>query len=458
MFAMNRTTNYVIDVRNHSAVTSKDLLPLLRETLTMTQTEVEWTGNDYVPETTKVRMWEHQSEQLLFPAGLVERVRNHAKNRGIDVAVRDQSHWPCMKIAKKQLASFPKFNEFEQKFLRRVVDHPHGQITGFSDHEQMICIGLMARAFESLQVLVVAKNKERCRRIATKVRGTLKRISSANIEDPGRLGFCCLSGLLASWWEMWDVLILADPEVALADQIAKWNPFSRPARQLYVFVPKGYALDQSESLHLEASVGGSIVDKKSPTQRNRAVKVQFYPGPVIRSLERFSGLDWKRKAIWHNQQRNSAIADLAQGYLKRSANGSHRTSGRRRVSVGILVESVEHGRELQKLLPMFELLSGNSTICCHARLWHKQIGTHCFADEWGIEVDILIRADGTDDWPLEAMFQGRHPKIAYKALLIDFRDSGNKEAERKVKSRTEAYQRFGWLVSHDNRCMRRQSP
>lgn len=187
------------------------------------------------------------------------------------------------------------------------------------------------------------------------------------------------------------------------------------------------------------------------------------PPPRVR---RGDALDWKRKAVWNNACRNDYIALLADALSRRNERqleqlGVFLTADdlARSQSVAILVESVEHGRELHRRLDGWELWtqvprnSGNESISSQSvdlfklRACDKVIMTLVSASrQTEIDAHILIRADGTR-WPL--MLDG-FPTAASasdsEVQMIDLADDLDKLSRAATQARLRDYRRLGWQI------------
>lgn len=70
-----------------------------------------------------------------------------------------------------------------------------------------------------------------------------------------------------------------------------------------------------------------------------------------------------------------------------------------------------------------------------------------YAEQHGVVSDVLIRADGGDDWPLSVdRFPGRATGAGDIVLVIDLADHVGGRVTSSLKRRVRAYQRRGWRV------------
>lgn len=162
----------------------------------------------------------------------------------------------------------------------------------------------------------------------------------------------------------------------------------------------------------------------------------------------------KREFYWHNFEWNQAVADIvrhtiADGQL--SPDNVFGVKPDEKPSVAVLVESTEHGRVLQALLPDWELHSAHSISSCLPMMVDRAIVTLSYARQWGLSVDVLMRADGGEDCPWgDALVES--VASSGEMLLVDLADWRDQRAAKTTKSRHTAYEQRGWTV----RCINHQ--
>ena len=409
------TKTIKITMRNHSAWCDHQHLPMIRDALTWSPCDVTWDGQMYQVRVPSESWFRRNANDVCFPAGLVQRVRARILAAGHDVELKDVSRWPCLEVDYSDLIYHAQLGEWHRSFLEQVSEAPRGQIVGVPRREIASYVTLLTRRFSGLHVLVMAKNNKSCRKLAREVRRLLSELATAIDEKPGRLELATVPRLQRSWWEEWDILIFADYEAALSCEVAKWNPLSRPARQIYTFLPTGRSLHDSDQFQLEVLCGPPICDL-SDDEPTADVRVLFVDGANLTATHAEAGLAWKRHSIWHNDDRNRRIAEIVRKVRAGDDRPLQRTTKAtgRQPAVAILVESTEHGHALLRHLPGYRLMQGKSIesiATWDPRLADKQIGTMTYAVQWGIAADVLIRADGTAGWPLPKGFPPREAAI-----------------------------------------------
>jgi len=170
---------------------------------------------------------------------------------------------------------------------------------------------------------------------------------------------------------------------------------------------------------------------------------------------------WQRKQelIWHNAARNRYIAGIAQALANRDLAVLHRlgllTDHNRDVfrqldcaRITVLVEVVEHARELAKLLPSWNVQSTleSSTPRTQSTSPVLTITTQSHAHRFGlITAGVVLRADGAASQLAKYL---RRPKGCVRALLIDVADDVDDEARRVVQCHLHEYHQLGWATSN----------
>jgi hypothetical protein len=179
-------------------------------------------------------------------------------------------------------------------------------------------------------------------------------------------------------------------------------------------------------------------------------------------VDRSVGLRFKRRKIWRNSRRNIAIAWVATQFIdgKRSwlrrvakAIGDKHLANLR---VVIVVESTEHAKRLQRLLPEWTMLSYYSKDLRPGAAPTKLIITLMRALRGDIETDVVIRATGGRDLlfignvDALALFDSRGP-----AILVDWTDSFDPQCQLDSEARRWGYYRRSWRIC-DSRGYRRR--
>jgi hypothetical protein len=193
--------------------------------------------------------------------------------------------------------------------------------------------------------------------------------------------------------------------------------------------------------------------------------------PAIRKLE---GLAYKRAAYWHNTARNQVIsvlaASLAAGHLQPLWEHGLLLDEPEDLfellghppRVAVLVESLEHARELQRHLAGWTVCTTHTTqdnreisrAAAHpaAAMNAGHIVTIAYAAQHGLAADFVVRANGgTGLPPIKNFPPPRKGEDNSAIYLIDFTDDFDSRTRREAISRQHAYQSRGWQLGQRRR-------
>ena len=216
----------------------------------------------------------------------------------------------------------------------------------------------------------------------------------------------------------------------------------------------------------------------SPDPRGEpaGVRVMVCEGPYMGKILSDGALDRKRKAIWHNTPRNRMVAEIAAALAadKQEALWKHGIGlendqidlgAGTLARVAVPVEGPEHGRNLQKLLPGWPLLTaippaqggGNEANNSSTLMLPDQsIVTLVYAGRMKqLDPNVLIVASA-DDWTREIMsfpprFKQPTAPLPREVLVIDLVDDYDDTAIRNTQQRLDAYRCRGWRLTGPRR-------
>ena len=397
---------------------------------------------------------------IYFPAGLISRVVGHLTGMGYTCSLDDQRQWKHSQLVDSSLLASPDLSAEEAEFLRHIAGSNRG-INLVSDADEVVRrIGLAAALFPESRILVIAKNRAAVNRLK---KGLAKLADRPVIDHSDNYskhpdGIMVTTSFLAGlWcWRYWNTVIISDVESATTKWMIAQNIELRHLPTYCIFNAANLPTD-SRRIMLEENFGPIVGGERDDQSEAVAVVFADTLAPGDRRNDR--GLKRKRSLFWHNQQRNDQIAGIARAFVENELDtltgygldaghvviaGSISNS-----SVAILVESPEQGRQLQRHLPGWKLRDIHSNSVCVPGIGNREIGTFCCADRWGIHADVLIRADGTGDWPLgTGRFPSRLVGTTGSPMLIDFSDRMDRQSKRDTASRRAAYKALEWPVSN----------
>jgi hypothetical protein len=251
------------------------------------------------------------------------------------------------------------------------------------------------------------------------------------------------AGSLDPWCS--DVVIFVEATDAITSLFRPTMNALNQGQAAFGFVDESNQLGERERLRLEGCLG-PIIHRIGPglaTVSVRVVRLDPVPQLGIRDA-----LQWKRQAIWANQDRNAAIARAAIKVAEGLGTPRCHLSPR----VAVLVESPEHGRALAELLEGWPLLKRcperPGTTHEDSVLPVRSIITYLRARQLGIgDVAVLIRADG-GGWPLPSIGFPRLANSTSTAVtLVDFEDRGDTRLASDTHRRLSDYRGRGWQIA-----------
>jgi len=381
---------------------------------------------------------------LIFSAGLVRRIRRHLERHGYLVQVDNRTFWGHLHDADHSILDDPELSAEDVRLLSALAKEPRGQVLVRRTSELGRYIALFGRLFSNFNIDVVARNKNRVRQLVDQIgRHTDRPVTSdsrAVWSHNPRLFVGTMQLFHHSMAEGFHVLIFTDVESVLAARTAN-IPVVWQDGTWYAFLESHEGLSDYELFRLE-EVCGPVIFAPIENQQVAKVNVSFAGVHRTNDINALRGLARKRALYWHSPSWNGTIASMA---TTLACKGCRQT-------VSILVETTEHGRELLKWLPGWELLTANSFTSCIPAVDNQQIATFTYAEHWGIGTDVLIRADGGGGggggggWPLSTGFPRWAQREDAAVLLIDFTDAAGATAVRDTQSRRAAYKQLGWDV------------
>lgn len=193
--------------------------------------------------------------------------------------------------------------------------------------------------------------------------------------------------------------------------------------------------------------------------QQHAVRVLVISAPKRVESRSPDPLTRKRQMIWRNRKRNRCLAAVAQAMVEGDLKALHGSGislerselprGPRGRRVTVIVESTEHGRALQKLLPGWALLHDIPSVDDEETVAETtpvgRIATLVYVHRYGVIAHVLIRATG-GRCPLHlAGFPLDLRVMRGTSLLIDLLDDGL-HGRQDLDARLRSYLRPWWSV------------
>jgi len=237
---------------------------------------------------------------------LLRRVQQHLERTGFSVLIADRSDWGHLRGTNHDLLQAPELTESDVRFLESVSQTPFGQLR-VPESRTGHCIGLMGRLFPEHHVLVVARNRDRVRRLTGQIKAQYKPLPKAQRRcvtmdtrqvwrhDP-RMFVGTMELFRGACQDEFQIIVFADVQSARARHCQNLLR-DRPYATWYAFTIADRPHTDYEQFRLEEIFGPVIVDESRDT-RPVDVSVAFVEMQRGDLGCRDDGLARKRKQYW----------------------------------------------------------------------------------------------------------------------------------------------------------------
>jgi hypothetical protein len=453
----------------------------------------------------QLRFYRVEDGALYFPSAAVAEVEAVLRRAGLDVQVVQQPQQGADLGADHQFVE--QLPPGDRELLEAVLRHPVGIVEVGKPSDKEHAVGLVCRLWPAARVLIAVPARRQMRTLYNQLQPHL----GDQLQTPDGWRFGTKHRVLIGTHHVydncirddWDVVLFPEPLAAVArGHRAGQREFRE--RRCYGFMPRGVALDKRMALTIGWCIGPVIYRAPDPLGHAAGVRVCWVTPPwwpAVRcadALERKRATIWhnggradalerKRATIWHNGGRNDFVAAVARAAGAANAieldrlgvNGAAvkalQVEQQTPLRITILVESTEHGRELLRRLPGWELWSmapadrnarkqrAMNDIFTRSIDWSldKRIVTFSLASKlaslaaelpWAtvpqdLDTDVLIRADGGSGTLNLPGFPPRSPETGRQVLLIDIADDFDADAVDACRQRYREYARRGWTIA-----------
>jgi hypothetical protein len=410
--------------------------------------------------------------------GLVPRIARMLEAAGHRVTVEDLVD---RSLPARNWHLFPGADRRTAGLLRDLDREPRGQIIADSEAGARRAIALVTRFFTG-KVMIICPRRRDAHRLLDGLGGSITEPIGLVTRGFGRTDARVEVGTVGSLdLRVALTLVLYGTDQAFREvTLEHLVPLETP-RIYGVRVPADRHWPRRE-LFLEAILGPVLGESEAGSGMSVGVSVQLARWPGEDCACGGFGLEWKRRAIWHNGERNDAIARIAgaladgdesrlRGYGLFVDTPSFDKGPARRLRVVLLVESPEHGRELAARLPGWRVLTDVQAVAAGRAASAGPEERADVPDEPDSPVgtivtvarprrlrrlgaDIVVRADGTP-WPLDLPGLGDRPRRGGLAIvdMVDHCDPVAQDASRK---RVAGYTGRGWAVVGGPASIRRE--
>ncbi len=295
---------------------------------------------------------------LTVPSGLVPRLAAVVRQAGYRVEIEDLAEPASAAPTPDSLGGL---DDPRHGFVTSMTAARRGVIQVGFGSDKLAVIELLPKMFERQPIVIITKSRGESKKISRRLRATLK--------EPVA---CCTRGRSGSETRvrvgtepsldlsLAAVVVFADARQILHRRVRDQLLIFRRQR-IYGLLDDQHGLSYRERLVLEAYLGPVLGRLSAPDEHPVDVQAVFADRPRSDRPDQPLGLDWKRRSIWHNADRNNTIARISTalasgdqaalwefGVFLNDKPDLERPDNQR---VSVLVESPEHASVLGRLLP-----------------------------------------------------------------------------------------------------------
>ncbi|MEX2307290.1 MAG: hypothetical protein WD738_06840 [Pirellulales bacterium] len=384
----------------------------------------------------------------VFGAGLMDRVAAAVKAHGIDTLGREQpAMWSWADQQPSQLCS---------EFLVRAEGRMRSLAIVPDPAERLRLIAKLAELQEASHILVVAKNNQDSKAVGTKLKAMTKReVTWSPNARAGHPWFHVISvqGLTGCCTLHWGFVIFLDAELALSHTSIDFLTWAPGSIRIGFLARDERRLRQAEFVGLERLFGPVIYRPGDELPRTE-ISVAWLQ-PTSKPITATCMLDRKRTQIWKNDSRNRLIARAARSLSDSNVAAlnmiglrgvtSYLTTLEQLPTVAIIVENVEHGEQLARLLLGWRLEGAGYTPPCGRYVLHDRvIMTLNRAAETVLATDVIIySAAGNDEWLSHAGLV-KDAWARKRTLIVDVGDCHDARSAADTHCRAAGYRARGF--------------
>ena len=405
-------------------------------------------------------------------AGHVPRVVAHLQQRGYAVQVIDETRIGAPVNAK--LVGSKQLSTAARELLAAVHGKAGGQIVVTNHRQAAGAVKLLCRLYPESQTLVISKNQAENERLYRRV-GPFKNrpvVCYPELQFKRRqIMFCPQPPLGWINQDEWQQILVVGQEAGLA--LNTLERALRSRQRLRFCIRTDGRLDSQALLRLEAAFG-PVIYRVRPAKAEPEAIVDLLPAPLEsyaindspqtgrrrRRARQTQGQSWhrQRQHLWYSRRRNQFIAGLAQALIGKdkamletfALTDPELLLTNMKYGIRILVETPEHGRQLQRLLPAWELFDArpcaeDREVAIHYSIAHlcPAIVTFAQAARDGLSAGVILRVDGTAT-PWQRSWSPQSPQ---PFSILDLTDDFDPEATTSWRRRLTAYRLQGWTIN-----------
>ena len=422
--------------------------------------------------------WTVVDDELVLPTPLMSLLQQCLTSNGHAVHVTD---W---RQASKRLELDEDVKDMargdDRTVVRAVEAHDRGQIEVCGFLATVAAIVLITRLFPRARFLILVPTTSLVRDLAYYLKdeladefGSRLQVRLPNRVPPmARANMVLIStpAVYRNWQQShqddvdegqdhnWDIILLPDPLRSLGTvALAALSRFSFLDCRVYSFVPRQTKLRSRERVLLTA-ISGPLVYRVPGLKVG--TQTAWLDAPATKPQSTDSPVERKRHAYWGNRRRNEYVAAVARAFstgdirrLRKYGipiqNDLPLVRGDDSPKVVVLVESSEHGRAMQELLPGWPLYTRyDRSPKTTAAGMLGSIVTATRAEQRGLTPDVLVVASGAPAlldleraWPTTEGFDD------CDVLVIDFNNESDPTMREAAALRQKQSLRRGWSIA-----------
>lgn len=391
---------------------------------------------------------------VTFPAGLIPLVKRQLERAGHWVTTPEVNYW-------RREASINYCTRLEQAAVTVTTGRGGSLLVAPNFDQQVEIVAAISGSLPSSNVLVIAADGDGANRLGKRLQqqegrtvswGSKRKGQGRNVlhvDSPLTLRNRSVADFEVIFWVGASALQRGVQKHLLQSAFKSiwFGLLERPLE----------ALPALDALAIEAFFGPIVLNCSAWQDCMSQINVVWLPPAAYPAAREWSALERKRNLIWHNPHRNRRIATTAASL----ADGDQRALQAGGVmavndvvlplndlgglTMALIVENVEHGRQLLKLLHGWELLWQPQMVLDFGEIPCRSIVTLAVADERRLLANAVIYAAGCgDQW-----IDGCGPAglgLGDPMLVVDVADDADDGFKRQCRSRHRDYQDRGWNV------------
>jgi hypothetical protein len=448
-------------------------VPLLEPYLEYRTTRFEEGGPlGYQEREESIDIWgTDHNDRMVIPAGLVSRVQQVLTDHGYQVTLTDHREYG------ERFAIDKKILELTQGEDRRLLDAVRrasiGQIEVRNSRDMIATMRMVVDLYPKAHVLILVATKSVARKIRWKLDEAalgweVELMGPSWPRTPPRCMVSTFAPMHRCETDKWDIILLPDPMATVGNRgsraMGQWHGFNnKDVHRVYSLLLPNVRLGGRDRLRLEA-ISGQVIYRLG--QEQAGVRVLWLPTPDSTRIDSdVTALTYKRKAYWHNNNRNDFIAAVARAFANQDVGklGEYGVPFRGydpllrhfpHTKVAVLVACTEQAREMAKRLPGWRIMdavsrNGKEETGANEGDMPGTIVTEARAGKEGLDADVVIRAGGSSGNVCFKDFPPALDKDTRAVIVVDFSapcSTGNIDrwAIQDVNRRQREYELLGW--------------